>query len=45
MSQETEFLNPEVELSASTNANVSPDSFDWESFESGLDANDRKEKS
>ena len=45
MSQETEFLNPEVELSASTNANVSPDSFDWESFESGLDAYDRKEKS
>lgn len=27
-----------------TNANVSPEDFDWESFESGLDEEDRKEK-
>ncbi|HEY4539647.1 MAG TPA: 30S ribosomal protein S1, partial [Faecalibacter sp.] len=26
------------------NANVAPESFDWESFESGLNEEDRKEK-
>ena len=30
--------------STQTNANVSPEDFDWESFESGLDEDDRKEK-
>ncbi len=30
--------------STQTNANVSPEDFDWESFESGLDEEDRKEK-
>ena len=31
-------------LDASANANVAPESFDWESFESGLNEDDRKEK-
>ena len=31
-------------LDASANANVAPESFDWESFESGLNEEDRKEK-
>lgn len=31
-------------VSTQTNANVSPEDFDWESFESGLDEDDRKEK-
>lgn len=36
-------LNTPV-LDASANANVAPESFDWESFESGLNEEDRKEK-
>ena len=36
-------LNTPV-LDASANANVTPESFDWESFESGLNEEDRKEK-
>ena len=36
-------LNTPV-LDASANANVAPESFDWESFESGLNEDDRKEK-
>lgn len=36
-------LNTPV-LDASVNANVAPESFDWESFESGLNEEDRKEK-
>ncbi|WP_291062025.1 MULTISPECIES: 30S ribosomal protein S1 [unclassified Empedobacter] len=36
-------LNAPV-LDASANANVAPESFDWESFESGLNEEDRKEK-
>ena len=36
-------LNTPV-LDASANANVAPESFDWESFESGLNAEDRSEK-
>ena len=49
MSEETR--NEEVEEvvkstveSASINANVTPEEFDWESFESGLNEEDRKEK-
>ena len=36
-------LNTPV-LDASANANVAPESFDWESFELGLNEEDRKEK-
>ncbi|MFV0174400.1 30S ribosomal protein S1 [Empedobacter falsenii] len=36
-------LNTPV-LDPSANANVAPESFDWESFESGLNEEDRKEK-
>ncbi|MDR3272175.1 MAG: 30S ribosomal protein S1 [Flavobacteriaceae bacterium] len=43
MSEETKILNEEQEVLQS--ANVAPEQFDWDSFESGLDAEDRKEKS
>lgn len=39
----SELTNQETALVA--NANVAPEQFDWESFESGLNADDRKEKS
>lgn len=39
--EQTETPKKEVELA---NANVAPEDFDWESFESGLDEEDRKEK-
>ena len=41
-SQETATVEKKEKTFA--NANVEPDSFDWESFESGLDEEDRKEK-
>ncbi len=50
MSKETKHEELEEQVldlgttSTQTNANVSPESFDWESFESGLDEEDRKEK-
>ncbi len=50
MSKKTENQEPEVQTdelkvnSPLSNANVSTDDFDWESFESGLDEEDRKEK-
>ncbi|GGE99857.1 small subunit ribosomal protein S1 [Chishuiella changwenlii] len=40
--QEVVVNTPAVDASA--NANVAPESFDWESFESGLNEEDRKEK-
>lgn len=40
--QEVVVNTPAVDTSA--NANVAPESFDWESFESGLNEEDRKEK-
>ncbi len=50
MSKETnqaEFEEQALDLgttSTQSNSNVAPESFDWESFESGLDEEDRKEK-
>ncbi len=38
----SETANKELEL---VNANIAPEQFDWDSFESGLDADARKEKS
>jgi len=43
MSEETK--NFEEGQDALKNANVTPEQFDWDSFESGLNAEDRKEKS
>ncbi len=40
--QEQILETPQVD--ASLNSNVAPDAFDWESFESGLNEDDRKEK-
>lgn len=50
MSKETKHEEQEEQVldtnptSAPANANVSPEEFDWESFESGLNEEDRKEK-
>ncbi|MGB6083118.1 30S ribosomal protein S1 [Moheibacter sp.] len=40
---EDQVLNLDT-ASASSNANVAPENFDWESYESGLNEEDRKEK-
>ena len=49
MSKETKHEEVEEVLNLNTdttsdNANVAPENFDWESFESGLNEEDRKEK-
>jgi len=44
MSEEANLFEEVVAINPTANANVSQESFDWEAFESGLDANDRKEK-
>ncbi|MCB9202923.1 MAG: 30S ribosomal protein S1 [Flavobacteriales bacterium] len=43
--QEEVIKNEVTESKKVENANIAPEEFDWEAFESGLDANDRKEKS
>lgn len=45
MSQETTNLNQVFNNITALNKNVKPEEFDWDSFESGLDAHDREEQS